>query len=1200
MSVESFQSLIKKRRPYYILAPDYARQSAGTRAMHLLCHLLNRSGEEAYIATRITAPGLQTPLLTPEIELRHKKADARPIAIYPEIVFGNPLNVRSIARLILNHPGLINGPQSFPESELLFFYNPEYATTLPERPPHLLQIPLIDTTLFNNDENPRDGNRSGILIYPGRFDEATERHPELFNHGTVITSEWPNTHPELACLLRSSKYLYCFSNSAIAQESVLCGCPVIFMESPLTAGFLDIYRRNPNIGRPPGMAIETTDKELLRAQRSITEFVNIHGAIENSFMNELANFITATQALPDNQGIAPSSLTERWLAQRTISDADFNVMAQTEQGNLCSEPKFHLIVRLHEIAGDSLADTLDSLANQSYTAWHIDVISEMMPPEVIDEIPWLGWHVITTPADTKKIVANLIATRRQDWVTELPAGAILDPLYLWRIAHEINCNLDARAFFVDDVIMAGQGTDAKLRLKPGVNIEWLRSSDLAGPICVHRDTWLSTDNASQGDGSPWFPKLLRIAEKFGWASIKHIADALITYQGAFPSDPKSCLTALIEDMQSKGSVAEIIPLSGQSWNIRYPLSATPRITVAIISEGQLDLLSRCLESIVEKTSYPDFDILITLSSVKNDPDLDAWLLEIQKNQNHKIRNIKASLPGNLAACCNAAVKASPHEFVLLIREEAVVIQEKWLEELLCTCLQPNIAAVSPCLVRPGTSMIENAGYTLGLNGLLGSIYQGEAKLGERGYLDGLRVARDVSALPSACMLVRKTSYQEAGGMDASELGDHLADADLCLKLRRNDQRLIFQPLATVVFEEARQLDIAGNIEHRTREMLTEAHATEVFSRRWPPSAAVDPFFNPNLSLAKSTPTPETEYLAQWQYLPDKSPRFLARPLPNAQGIFRITSPLGALRKRGQASECIWPMEEDGRELSVSELLRLSPDSVIVQHYLNDKHLAALQSWHAAPGRPFVVYALDDLVSNLAKSNPFFKNMPANTRARLKYALERCDRLVTSTNFLAEAYQHFCSDIRIVPNRLEQEIWLPLQSRKQTSNRPRIGWAGGTTHQGDLALLKEVIEQTRGEADWIFFGMCPTEIRPLLVEYHPFTQFADYPAGLAALNLDIAVAPLAQLPFNQGKSNLRLLEYGILGIPVVCTDIDPYHNSPACRVTNTPEAWIEALRERIYDIEGRELEGAAMRKWVQQDFLLENHLEEWLSAHLGHN
>jgi len=128
-------------------------------------------------------------------------------------------------------------------------------------------------------------------------------------------------------------------------------------------------------------------------------------------------------------------------------------------------------------------------------------------------------------------------------------------------------------------------------------------------------------------------------------------------------------------------------------------------------------------------------------------------------------------------------------------------------------------------------------------------------------------------------------------------------------------------------------------------------------------------------------------------------------------------------------------------------------------------------------------------------------------------------------------------------------------------------------------------------------MCPEEIRPLLTENHPFVIMADYPAYLASLNLDIAVAPLADIPFNRAKSNLRLLEYGMLAIPVVCTDIDPYRGSPACCVPNTLDAWVQALRERIHDADAREQEGRAMRRWVQQNFLLENHLDEWLEAHL---
>jgi glycosyltransferase involved in cell wall biosynthesis len=297
-----------------------------------------------------------------------------------------------------------------------------------------------------------------------------------------------------------------------------------------------------------------------------------------------------------------------------------------------------------------------------------------------------------------------------------------------------------------------------------------------------------------------------------------------------------------------------------------------------------------------------------------------------------------------------------------------------------------------------------------------------------------------------------------------------------------------------------------------------------------------------------------------------------------------------------ASECIWN-QEGPREPSNAELARLAPDTVIVQHYVHDRFLAALHSWNQLPDRPFIVYSMDDLLTDMAESNPFRKNVPANSRARLKYAFERCDRLVVSTEFLADAYRHMISDIVVVPNRLEQDIWLPLHNQRRAGPRPRIGWAGGTTHHGDLVLLKEIIEQTRHEADWVFFGMCPDEIRPLIAEFHPFSEFSEYPARLAGLNLDIGVAPLAQIPFNQGKSNLRLLEYGVLGIPVVCTDIDPYRGSPARCVANTVSAWVQALRERIHDADAREREGDLLRQWVHQGYLLENHMDQWLKAHL---
>jgi hypothetical protein len=185
------------------------------------------------------------------------------------------------------------------------------------------------------------------------------------------------------------------------------------------------------------------------------------------------------------------------------------------------------------------------------------------------------------------------------------------------------------------------------------------------------------------------------------------------------------------------------------------------------------------------------------------------------------------------------------------------------------------------------------------------------------------------------------------------------------------------------------------------------------------------------------------------------------------------------------------------------------------------------------------------------------------------------------------------DIVILPNMLEDKIWGSLESRRAVSSKPRVGWAGAQQHSGDLAFLEEVVKLTADEADWIFFGMCPDEIRPYVKEVHDYElDFEKYAKKLASLDLDLAVAPLEVHPFNEAKSNLRLLEYGIMGWAVVCTDIYPYQNAPVKRVKNNLNDWLTAIRERIYDLDATYREGDKLREWVVSNFMLDSNARLW--------
>lgn len=888
---------------------------------------------------------------------------------------------------------------------------------------------------------------------------------------------------------------------------------------------------------------------------------------------------------------------QEWLAQRSFIETDTRFLDLGSSAQRKSLPSFHLIIRLPQGFENRLADTLDSLGLQIHESWRLDIISPLAAPEGLEEIPNIGWHTLDSADEYKTIINNIAKASPCDWLIELPPGAKLDILYLWRLAVEILRAPEKSILFVDDDCIDESNHRHSPRFKPGTNPGHLQASDLAGPLCVHKDVWTQSGGAGQDNGSPWYDQLLRIADKFGWESIKHVPDVLITYSNKFPSTPTSCQVSLQNSLQNRQIEGEIKDITEQSWDIRYALKAPPAVTIAILSLGQLEYLSRCLDSVITATRYPAFEVLIVTNILPDDPELDLWLQQaVTRPPSPVIRFAYAEAEANHASRCNTAIASSDNDLIVLVREETVFVQEIWLEELVRTCQPPEIGAASPLVHQAGDAKVLSSGNVLGLFSDITSPYSGKALLGEAGYLDCLQVTRDVSTLPSACLIVRKDAYLEAGGMDEDNLGDNYAEVDLCLKIGKRGKRLVVHPRSSVVYGGGTS---QYDVKRRLEEKIAKMDATKSFRQRWGKNAIVDRYWNPNISLSNVIPQPETEFRAQWQYLPSNKPRILAHPLGNGQGDFRVVSPLSAVRKAGLATECTWRQHVVGmaRFFTAAEIVRLNPTSFIVQNYIHDISLAVLDEWNTSSCRPFLIYALDDLINDLDKTNPFRKHIPPNARSRLKYALARCDRLVVSTDFLAETYQHFIKDIKVVPNRLEKNTWCPLKSLKHTSIKPRIGWAGGSTHQGDLLLLKEIIEQTREEADWIFFGMCPDEIRPLLAEYHELVPFDEYPAYLASLNLDIAVAPLTMTPFNQGKSNLRLLEYGALGIPVVCTDIDPYRNSPACRVENSAKTWIAALRERIYDPVGREKEGMAMRDWVYRSYLLEDHLEDWLNAHL---
>ena len=149
------------------------------------------------------------------------------------------------------------------------------------------------------------------------------------------------------------------------------------------------------------------------------------------------------------------------------------------------------------------------------------------------------------------------------------------------------------------------------------------------------------------------------------------------------------------------------------------------------------------------------------------------------------------------------------------------------------------------------------------------------------------------------------------------------------------------------------------------------------------------------------------------------------------------------------------------------------------------------------------------------------------------------------------------------------------------------------------MVADVIKSLADQVDWIFFGMCPEVIRPYVREFYSGVSTLDYPKKLIALSQtwDLAIAPLEINLFNECKSNLRILEYGWCGLPVVCSDITPYQgNLPCKRAKNKFADWHSAILSMTGDLAACRHEGLRLQRVVQASWILDGeNLQAWYKA-----
>ena len=875
----------------------------------------------------------------------------------------------------------------------------------------------------------------------------------------------------------------------------------------------------------------------------------------------------------------------QWLNHRQISETRRAVLlaVTTGHGEVAS---IGVIILDRRQDREACEVTLRSLEQQSLKPRHCVLISEK-------EYPFLSvicGEQLKMPADSRGVQQVVSGVPLHSWlIVEAGTHCLKDSLLLFA-DHLLQHPLTAVCY--SDILQGTRLADASLVLKPDCNIDLLRSQAYPGEELLITTACLKDHlpRSPVSDELMFCELIWRVIESSGPSAIAHLPEALLLIPHRVTSDQLPVLRRKItvQHLQRCGiEAAEVKDQQNGVDQVSYPQPVRARVSIIIVTKDQQALLQHCLESVTGQTDWPDYEVLV-VDNGSQQAAAREYLEQLQALQLANLRLLRWPGVFNFAAINNFAAAQASGDYLLFLNNDCQISHRDWLTELLKVAARPEVAVTGARLLyRDGH--LQRAGFVTGIEQGVAGIYCG-APAEAAGYFHYLHCAQQVSAVSASCMMVRREVFDAVGGFDGVNFAAGQADVDLCLRIQQAGYLVVWTPQATLYhMGGATRLSAACY----PSECTAGQQALDALRQSRKGSLCRDIRYHRHLNRSGQLFSLSVRTDRLQLPLP-------GRPLPvmiaghvnfTGCGNYRVIQPYQLMEQQ---------LQLEGGLIhglpAAMDIAELQPDSVLLQMPFDPQVEETLRQYRQMSSAK-IIMEYDDYFVTLPASNHHRHKLPKDIAGQLRRTMSLADHLVVSTPALADAYADFHRDIRVAENRLNPQQWGALASHRRQGKKLRIGWAGGDSHQGDLAIIRPLVQALQDEVEWVFMGMKPLQVR---CEFHCGVPFDWYPQKLASLNLDLALVPLEINLFNECKSNLRLLELGACGVPVICSDIEPYRGQlPVTRVKNHFKHWLKAIREQLSDPQALARRGDELQRAIRRDWLLTpDNIAEWRQAWLG--
>lgn len=543
---------------------------------------------------------------------------------------------------------------------------------------------------------------------------------------------------------------------------------------------------------------------------------------------------------------APDGIETIWKQKQTKFDQDI---------------KFSILVPLKNTNPEYLREMIGSVKKQTYAKWELCLVDSGEQENSEIEKICRKQSKCDSRIRYEKLKECLSICEQTNACIDMASGAYCVFLQQDAQIHrtvlfemmEVITRKQADFLYTDEKKIYSQQKEENFRphYKPDYAPDTLRSTNYIGHfIVVHKPLLDHVGGMRiECEGNQDHDLILRLTEQA--KNIVHIPKVLYysrAYQESLTEDiesktlvPDSVRLTLESHLERVGLAGTVAPTDTDAvYRIQYKIQGEPLVSIVIPNYEFKRELQTCLESIYEKTTYHNFEIIIIENNSRS-AEIFQYYEEIQQRWS----NLKVVVWDdyfNYSAINNFGMKYASGEHIILLNNDTEVLTPDWIQEMLMFSQRKDVGAVGVMLYYPDDT-VQHAGVGLGLHTLAGHFHKYLPR-DHQGYMGRMKYTQNLSAVTAACMMVRRDVWDEVGGLDETfEVAFN--DVDLCMKIRKAGYSIIWTPFAELYHYESKS---------RGTDMVPEKkkrHDGEVkrFQQRWAKELADgDPYYNPNLPI----------------------------------------------------------------------------------------------------------------------------------------------------------------------------------------------------------------------------------------------------------------------------------------------------------------------------------------------------------------